>query len=485
MKSTDHHGSSLVWAAVLLAGLALPCPGLAQQGTVLAKKLNAQGEGYSILRVWGTPYEMGYAQGHLYADEVIKGVSQVRLLLGAQYYLTLRLAVPLTIWKPAEIEKELDGMVAGVKAARPLAVLDKIDLKVVNTYGDWATLACRSHSCWGSFVQGKSKTLSTRRLDYPISASLTAIRHHLLLARQPTGGGVRWVSLGWPGFVISVTGVNEFGTLASLHDYNSTVDFIGLRMPRSVTVGYALTLVAGLHPSKHLDAVYKALGATPILTSTFINYYVPQGYGGVITCLKGQACSKKRTPVAGYHGGQVLITTNAETDGKSTPGGGDFINSYYQKGGTKNQADHWALLNQGKLTSSPEVHRLSVDFRAQGDITLWFSGALSVGSTPLVKQEFHKLFQPQIPPADGPGPGPSDSGGKDAPSDRGTDSPVSPRKDKGDTADGAMSGLDKSAAKGGGKGSCHIGGDAGVAGALYWLLLALTWLAIRSRTRPC
>ncbi|MBW2690321.1 MAG: hypothetical protein JRC99_10380, partial [Deltaproteobacteria bacterium] len=43
----------------------------------------------------------------------------------------------VSVWKPPEIEDELDGMVASLAVTHPSAAIDKLDLKVINTYGDW------------------------------------------------------------------------------------------------------------------------------------------------------------------------------------------------------------------------------------------------------------------------------------------------------------------------------------------------------------
>jgi hypothetical protein len=459
-------------ASVVALCLLLPFAARAQQGKVLQQQL-LLGEGFTVLKVWGNHYDMGYAQGFLLADQVMALVNQVRLLAGTDY-LTLSLAAPLTTWKPAEIEQELDGLVAGVKAARPTAVLTTIDLKILNAFGDWITVACRSHSAWGSFMQSPIRTLSTRRLDYPLPAAMTATHHHVLVGRRPSSG-IHWVSLGWPGFVVAATAVNEFGTLASIHDYNSVMDFVAGGMPRSVLARYALTLVDGLPVAQHLDAVYTALGKEKILTSTFLNYYVPDGHGGVITCLKGAPCSKLRVPQSDYFGGQVLLTTNSETDGHSTPSGGSFMDSYYAAGGQKTLQSHFDLMDQGKLSGSPEQHRMTVAYRNPGDMTIWAWGALSLGMTPIMKWEFADLVAAEASRETGVGPtdghGPWGGERKDPTFDRSVvDGPVAPRADATQPA-GTSSGC-----------SCTVTASGGAAPALL-LGLLLGWAVARGARR--
>ncbi|MFH1131646.1 MAG: hypothetical protein V1754_09940, partial [Pseudomonadota bacterium] len=321
-------------STVLLLLLVYSGTAAGQQGKILEQKLDANGEGYSVLLVWGTHYDMGYAQGNILAEEIIAGVGQVKEY-AEKSYLTLRQQMAFAVWQPTEVAQELDGMLAGIKAAIPSADLDVIDLKVINTFGDWR-YACRSHSAWDSFVTNPTKTLSTRRLDF--GAPIKMVHHHLLVARKPSDDSVRWINLAWPGYVASITGVNEFGTLASLHDYQ-TQAYPGPYLPRSLLPRLALTMVKGLSPDKHLDAVYQGLQNYNIATGTFLTYYVPEGYGGVITCTGASKCFKKRLPQNDYFNGQVLITTNSETSGHTVPEDGEFMDNYYKAGGTKTIVD--------------------------------------------------------------------------------------------------------------------------------------------------
>ena len=392
---------TITLAALLLL---VPATASAQKGKIIKQELNSSNEGYTILSVWGSPYDMGYAQGYLMYKSMLQGAKEVKQVLGTLYP-TARTMAEGVVWKPAGVLKELDGMMAGVKAKNPSTTFDKVDLKLAGTYSDWSYFACRAHSAWGSQVKAPVKTLSTRRLDYNVPSALTIIKHHVLIARAPTDG-VRWVSLAWPGFVTAVTGVNEFGTQASLHDYNTKFQ-IGKHMPRSVAVRWALTMVKGLPLKDHLSFVHKAFKAQTVSSSTFINYFVPEGHGGVFTFAKGEAASKLRTPQKEYFNGEVLITTNTETDGKSTQSDDSFMAGYYKAGGVKDLAGHY------KLMGHTGMHLLSVAYRGKGDMTLWAEGRLSSGVTPTIKTEWSALFQ-AVPKPDAGVPA-VDSGGSSQP----------------------------------------------------------------------
>jgi len=300
-----------VWCVAIAGCLFLAGVAAAQNGLILDQQLDGDNRGYTVLRIWGSHYEMGYAQASLLGDYIVTGVAEMKALVGESDYTSLRLLMSASVWKPPEIEDELDGMVASLAVSHPSDAIDKVDLKVVNTYSDYS-YACRSHICWGRYVTAPIKTLATRRLDF--GSPTPTSNHHVLTARDPNDGSPRWVNLAWPGAVASGTGVNEFGTLVSLHDYNSTgADLSAGRMPRSVVARYALTFATGGDPSTHLTSVFSELQGYEIMTGGFFNYYAPEGHGGVMTAdpyQTGPDFHDLRVPQAVWHHGEAMVTTN-------------------------------------------------------------------------------------------------------------------------------------------------------------------------------
>ena len=132
------------------------------KGIILDQELSTGDQGYTVLRVWGSHYEMGYAHATLLGDSIVAAVEQFEQLVGVGYS-DLRALMEVAVWQPPEIEDEFDGMVDSLSVTYPLAGIDELDLKVINTVGDWgAALACRSHICWGRYVEDPIKTLATR-----------------------------------------------------------------------------------------------------------------------------------------------------------------------------------------------------------------------------------------------------------------------------------------------------------------------------------
>ncbi|MBN2494685.1 MAG: hypothetical protein JXR96_08860 [Deltaproteobacteria bacterium] len=440
-------------AAMLVALFALPVQ--AQNVEIIDQRLDADRHGYSVIRVWGSHYEMGYGMGHALAGDIVQ-IWDEMMDEYAQYYAQGRALTEMTRWIPEGIEDELEGLVDGVRAVVPEADFDATDLKMANIVAsDLAYYnGCRSHSCWGQFVAAPVKTLSTRRLDFgtPFPMAL----HHVMCAWDPDDG-VRWVNMSWPGMVTVVSAVNAHGTQVSTHDYGMASIFQDA-VPRVVATRHVLSAVGDRPVDEHLNWAQQELDGMDVATSSFLNYFVPEGLGGVFTCARGGSCGALRTPQTDYFGGDVLMTTNSQTDGHSTPSGGSFMADYYEAGGIKDLQGHFDLMGTGGL------HLLSVEYRGVEDMTLLAHGR---GRSDFIRIDWDELFTPDV----GPDGGQTDAGQDDAGQD-----------DAGQTDAGQDAGIGPADSDEPGNGGCGCAqGQAPPAAAL--ILIAMLAFALRRRSQ--
>lgn len=387
------HAFSLVALLWLALGLG-PAVARAQNYQVLHESLDSSRRGYTVLRVWGTDYQMGEAQGRVLAADIVAAVAEVTTRVGSNYP-TLKGVVATMNWQAVNVDDELAGMVAGVKAAIPSATLDVGDLKVLNTYADWA-YACRSHAAWGSWVVPPVKTLSTRRLDF--ANVFDMMLHHVVVVHDPSTGAPRYVTVAAPGAVVVATGVNAHGALTSLHNDGGKFNAASHGVPRGLASRHLLVDVGARPLAQQLAWAQGELSTMTVATSGFINYFVPMG-GGVFSCASGGPCSV-RLPQADLYGGEVIITTNTDTDGHSVPPDGLFLADYYNLGKPKTLKDHFEVMG------SSGVHLLSVAYRGEEDMTLWVLGR---GRTDRLEYEWKDLFAGTVPLPDGGTPA-SDAG---------------------------------------------------------------------------
>jgi hypothetical protein len=115
-----------VWCVAIAGCLFLAGLAAAQNGVILDQQLDGNNRGYTVLRIWGSHYQMGYAQANLLGDYIANGVDEMKDLVGEPDYSSLRLLMSAAVWKPLEIEDELDGMVASLAVTHPSAAIDKL-----------------------------------------------------------------------------------------------------------------------------------------------------------------------------------------------------------------------------------------------------------------------------------------------------------------------------------------------------------------------
>lgn len=452
------------WFLVMALVVGAAIPAAAQNYEILEERLDADRHGYTVMRVWGSHYDMGYGMGVALADDIMTLWSDILADYGYLYDVGRNLTEQ-TAWLPEEIEDELAGIVDGVKSVLPEADFDVVDLKMANILSsDLAYYGgCRAHACWGSFVAAPVKTLATRRLDF--STPFPSALHHVLCAWDPDDGSVRWVNMGWPGMVTAVTAVNAYGTQVSTHDFGGASIFEGV-VPRVVATRYVLTGMGAIPVGEHLEWARSELDAIDVATSSFLNYFAPEGLGGVFTCAQGGSCGQLRVPQDDYFSGEVLITTNSQTTGHQVPAGGQFMHDYYEEGSPKDLEGHFELMGSSGL------HLVSVAYRGYEDMTILAHGR---GRSDFIRVEWNELFGDG--PQDG---GPVDGGTADGgPVDGGVGDAGQGDEGSGDddgNGDGDANGEDEGGGCGCGNG--RAGGPA-VAGLLVLLLLG--WWARRVR----
>jgi hypothetical protein len=368
------------------------------KGEIVQQHVDAGGNGYSLVKVWGTYTEMGHAHGYLLADVINVEIASLKKLLGVGYA-PIKKQVAGSVF-PVDATEEINGIISGILAKTPSSTVDAGDLKVLNTYVDWGyTRGCRSHSCWGSYVSAPVKTLSTRRADYSGAqiAQLLGSVHFMLCAYLPSlTGKIQWFNFGIPGIVISGTGVNEYGTMVSVHDGPGSGDgppSVDKVLTRSVAT--RLMMTADNLPndiSKHVDLVYSALQPYKAWTGSFLNYYVPEGHAGVISCEPTQGFNDLRKPKTDYFGGEVIVTSNTQTNGHSTPSDFPEIDAYYNGAKPKALPNHWGILDVVTIDDGAQL--MSVEYRNRGDMTIWCRGRLlATKTTPKIVVEWSNLFR--------------------------------------------------------------------------------------------
>ena len=219
----NHHRRSV--RALALLALAFSSASAWSAPTTVNGALEQIGP-FRVLRVWGTPREMGFAHGFLIGGEFVADLNRhVAALPEAQRksYDEDRSALLQTIAIPASTRAELDGLLAGIEAAggtmSRVAGLDRAvrveDLIWHNAGDTLRAFGCSGFTVWGPQT-GRAGLITARNFDFPVPSTET-LESQLVLVRQPAGKQ-QVATVTWPGYLGAFTGINEDGVCTFMHD---------------------------------------------------------------------------------------------------------------------------------------------------------------------------------------------------------------------------------------------------------------------------
>lgn len=177
-----------------------------------------------IVRVWGTPAQRGDALGRLLGEEIVQLMCAEydhRFGQHPQLAAQARLLLPRLIAYPEPIRAELDAMWAAIEASVPERTLprlgralDHTDLLVANALDVFGTMGCSGFTVWDADVEGGG-VLAARNFDWPYTGR-HMVDSAIVLVEHPDDGHAT-ASVTWPGYVGTVTAINEQGLAIFLH----------------------------------------------------------------------------------------------------------------------------------------------------------------------------------------------------------------------------------------------------------------------------
>jgi len=259
-------------------------------------------DGREVLYLWGTHYEMGYAEGALMCGRLTEVFEDYILnylvaQVGYDWDTITSLALGF-IDIPEEFQLELEGVAAGIRENCPAEDLivtsdylglgeggsrpvELNDLLVANAVGDWA---CSSFTAWGE-ATATGDMIHARNFDYSIDPEGTFLDQHIIKVYDSSDeGGARFVSVSTPGLVGCISCFTEEGTAFTMHNivgietssgYSFTPRMLAMRQAITATWGADDPAAAaeqvlegaaqyrgnGLHLGWHETALHSAGGA--------------------------------------------------------------------------------------------------------------------------------------------------------------------------------------------------------------------------------
>ena len=215
-----------------------------------------------VLRVWGSPEEMGFAHGYLVGSEFLVYLKESIAALPPDQradYDRARAPLKDVIEVPGPALTEIRAIFKGIKAANrgvpKIGGLNRelhIDDLVLHNAADMIrAFGCSGFTVWGELA-GEAGVITTRNFDFPVPGPKT-LAQQLVLVRQPIGK--RQVALvTWPAMIGAFTGINEDGVCTFMHDGTGKM----IRTPQGKYTPLALMLTEVLESGGPADAHAKA-----------------------------------------------------------------------------------------------------------------------------------------------------------------------------------------------------------------------------------
>lgn len=188
-------------------------------------------QGLTVLRLRGTPRQRGLAHGYLIAQQILEFfefyVLEDKFKSAALYERTFARFLETNFRYPKDYLEEVDAVLegmqrSGVKLHVPWLGRDfsRTDLLAINAYIETRAMrsSCTQFAVWGAQTKGSDVdggTIAARNMDGEIDLRKVTVSHFLAIAvDQRDESKQRYINLMWPGFVGTITGVNEAGFYA-------------------------------------------------------------------------------------------------------------------------------------------------------------------------------------------------------------------------------------------------------------------------------
>jgi uncharacterized protein (DUF2141 family) len=189
--------------------------------------------GLPVLQLWGTAEERGFAHGYLVGRQIIDFfefyIIEDSWRSAKRYKETFVPFLEDHFNYPSEFLKESDAVIRGMQASgidMHVEALERdfkrADLLAINAYIEKRAAfpiadpsSCTQFAFWGSQTEGSKLNgglIAARNMDGECDIRKVTVSHFLIYAVDPSESGrKRWVSTMWPGFVGTISGINEEG----------------------------------------------------------------------------------------------------------------------------------------------------------------------------------------------------------------------------------------------------------------------------------
>ena len=186
----------------------------------------------TVVKVWGTHYERGYAYGYLLQDRILNVFNNyLKPAFGSSLSTAKSIILQGTVIVISQAYKdEAQGVIDGIEAAGGnITGMDYTDILVANSYLDFQGMStflnlnfkngCSSLMSWDAATNSTAlngKSVITRHLDWSVSNIL--INNQVMVVHIPSEIDEQpWAMIGFAGQMSALSGFNNSGVSAFQH----------------------------------------------------------------------------------------------------------------------------------------------------------------------------------------------------------------------------------------------------------------------------
>ncbi len=186
--------------------------------------------GINIMKLWGTNYEQGYANGYLNAPNILHIMNEVIKTefkgITSSYWENKFMESLEKINMPDRFISEFQGVFDGINAraeGNAFFPVLKRDLKledilIMNCFSEILSFNCSSFAVWGDLTEDGNAIVGKNN-DWFITSALEGISQILCVRKQNAGSGImNTISFMLPGSITIGTGLNSDGVIVLFHD---------------------------------------------------------------------------------------------------------------------------------------------------------------------------------------------------------------------------------------------------------------------------
>ncbi|KAK6166612.1 hypothetical protein SNE40_023263 [Patella caerulea] len=183
-------------------------------------------DAFKIVHVWGTPYQMGYAQGSLVKNETQQMVAAVWKYMEDQIAVPINNTIHFRNWFLYDVANlgldlalDLEHLLTKrftnpaffdeLRGMAEAAGVDEKKLMRIHLLGELTKGSCSMLGAWGQSLEAANSLLQLRALDWAVDGPFKDFPQVTVYHPVNSTYGIPFANFGWTAWIGSITGMNS------------------------------------------------------------------------------------------------------------------------------------------------------------------------------------------------------------------------------------------------------------------------------------